>query len=206
MTTEPAVATPRTAQGERQTTPWAALLLEVRRSAFRVEVIDMRLGEVMQREGELLHEAEHTDPAVKQLAAEVQVWLGESRKERAHLARVSKAALDAGISKLLVEAQELEVASMRRVLTAGLDAVELEPEVRAQIVRGFQAELARVEHERLPGSDSRTLVRQYPSVPVTPPRLLNPAIFLQSSEDEPARGDTVQGELASPPDGEDEKS
>jgi hypothetical protein len=201
--TEPAIATPRTAQGERQTTPWAALLLEVRRSAFRVEVVDMRLAEVMQREGELLHESEHNDPEVKALAAQVQLWLGESRKERMHLARVSKAALDAGISKLLVEAQELEVASMRRVLTAGLDAVELEPEVRAAIVRGFQAELVRVEHERLPGSDSRTLVRQYPSIPPTPPRLLNPAIFLQPSPS--GEGDTLRGELAEPHDGEDEE-
>ena len=68
-------------------------------------------------------------------------------------ASIAKLALDAGISKLLVEAQELEVQSMRRVLTAGLDQVELDPEVRAAIVLGFQVELMRVEHERLPSPE-----------------------------------------------------
>src|SRR5512143_672273 len=119
MTTE-VVATARSAQGERNTTPWAALLLEVRRSAFRVEVVDLRLQEAMQREAELIHEAGHDTPEAKDITAEIHRWLEESRKERMHLARVSKSALDAGISKLLVQAQELEVASTRRVLMAGL--------------------------------------------------------------------------------------
>jgi len=121
--------------GELNVTPWEALLLEVRRSAFRASAVDMKLDRVVaQRDSD----EERTDP-------EVFAWLRESRNERRHLARVSKAAIDAGVAERLVRNLELEVQLVTEVLGAVLDALNLPHEQNMQALEIAHTRLLSIE-------------------------------------------------------------
>lgn len=108
---------------ELNISPWEALLKSVRLSAGRVEWVDAQLRDATRRNdgGES--------------APEVRMWLKESREERSHLAKVSKAAIDAGVAERLVRNVELEGKVVAEVIGRTLDALDLSPELR---VRAFE--------------------------------------------------------------------
>lgn len=103
---------------ELNVTPWEALLKSVRVAAARVAWVDAQLADAVRRNdgGEA--------------APEVKGWLKESRLERTLLARVAKAAVDAGVAERLVRQTELEGEIVAEVLGRVLDKLGLPPEQR----------------------------------------------------------------------------
>jgi len=103
---------------ELHISPWEALLKSVRLSAGRAEWVDAQLREATRRnDGE-------------ESAAEVRIWLKESRDERTHLAKVAKAAIDAGVAERLVRNVELEGQLVAEVIGRVLDKLALDPAMR----------------------------------------------------------------------------
>lgn len=105
---------------ELNVSPWEALLKSVRLSAGRVQWVDVQL-----REATLRNDGDES-------AAEVRMWLKESREERRHMAQVSKAAIDAGVAERLVRNVELEGKVVAEVIGRTLDALDLAPELRVK--------------------------------------------------------------------------
>lgn len=110
---------------ELDVSPWEALLSSVRRAAGRVAYVDAKLAAV---EAELRPGGSNDGGGTGELRA----WLAESRKERLILARVAKAAIDAGVAERLVRQVEMESAIIVRVLARTLDALELDPDSRVR--------------------------------------------------------------------------
>ena len=118
---------------ELNISPWEALLKSVRLSAGRVEWVDVQLREAtMRNDGE-------------ESAAEVRMWLKESREERSHLAKVSKAAIDAGVAERLVRNIEMEGKLVAEVLGRTLDALDLPPELRVKAFETAHTQLLVLE-------------------------------------------------------------
>jgi hypothetical protein len=104
---------------ELNVSPWDALLMSVRRGAGRVAWVDAQLEEATRaNDGDVNHR-------------DVTRWLGESRKERALLARTAKAAVDAGVAERFVRQVELEGRVVAEVIGRVLDKLDLAPEQRA---------------------------------------------------------------------------
>ena len=110
---------------EKTPPPWDVMLDELRRSSTRAAWIDGRLAAAIALE----EAADATDDPVGAILArrDVDAWLAESRKERAHLARVSAAAIRAGIREQLVRHVELEAQTIAWVLGRAIDAADLSP-------------------------------------------------------------------------------
>lgn len=100
---------------ERDISPWEGLLEAVRRAGWKVTHAEQMLA---------LAEAEN-DGALEPTRA-IAYWRAESRDERRHLARVSKAAIDAGVAEQLVRAAQLEAATMVAVFERTLGALGLD--------------------------------------------------------------------------------
>jgi hypothetical protein len=103
---------------ELNISPWDALLHSVRVAAGRAAWVDVQLREAVRR-----NDGEEGN-------AEVRGWLKESRHERMMLARVAKAALDAGVAERLVRNVELEGEIVAEVIGRVLDKLGLAPEQR----------------------------------------------------------------------------
>lgn len=135
--------------GESPVTPWDALLAEVRRSAYRTSWLDQRINEEASRERELAHEAEEEHRFA--IASELRKWLVESRRERMHLARISKAAVDAGLTERYVRGIEVEARLIARVLERAVGVLELTMEQKRAVALELRAALEEVTvelHER----------------------------------------------------------
>lgn len=103
---------------ELNVTPWEALLKSVRVAAARAAWVDQQLADAVRKnDGE---------PA----NTEVKGWLKESRAERTLLARMAKAAVDAGVAERLVRNTELEGEIVAEVIGRVLDKLGLAPELR----------------------------------------------------------------------------
>jgi hypothetical protein len=103
---------------ELNVTPWEALLKSVRIAAGRAAWVDQQLADAVRR-----NDGEPGTPEVKG-------WLKESRLERTLLARMAKAAVDAGVAERLVRQTELEGEIVAEVLGRVLDKLGLPPEQR----------------------------------------------------------------------------
>lgn len=103
---------------ELNVTPWEALIKSVKLAAGRVAWVDIQLKEAVQR-----NDGNASSP-------EVRVWLKESRDERMMMARVAKAALDAGVAERVVRQVELEGEIVAEVLGRVLDKLGLPAEQR----------------------------------------------------------------------------
>jgi hypothetical protein len=103
---------------ELNVTPWEALLKSVRVAAGRAAWVDQQLADATRR-----NDGEAANP-------EVRGWLKESRAERTLLARMAKAAVDAGVAERLVRQTELEGEIVAEVLGRVLDKLGLPPEQR----------------------------------------------------------------------------
>jgi len=103
---------------ELNISPWDALLHSVRVAAGRAAWVDIQLKEAVQR-----NDGNSASP-------EVRGWLKESRSERMMMARVAKAALDAGVAERLVRNVELEGEIVAEVIGRVLDKLQLPTEQR----------------------------------------------------------------------------
>lgn len=103
---------------ELNISPWDALLKSVRVAAGRAAWVDVQLKEAVQRS-----DGDSSSPEVKG-------WLKESRDERMMMARVAKAALDAGVAERVVRQTELEGEIVAEVLGRVLDKLGLPAEQR----------------------------------------------------------------------------
>lgn len=114
---------------EEDITPWEALLRAVRQSASRTRWVDQQLAQAVAR-----HDGESAHP-------EVRGWLAESRKERNQMARMAKAAIDAGIAERVVRQVEVEGRAVAAAVAAAIDRLELSAEQRMLAIEAA--------HERL---------------------------------------------------------
>ena len=140
--------------------PWDALLREVRRSSYRAEWIDQHVDD----DGEKLFKLEQQgapEPSdggdggavgayymsVSMLQGNVKGWLSESRKERSHLAKISKAAIDAGLAERYVQGVESEARLIAKVLSKAMEAAELTPDQHEKASKAFREALREVSTE-----------------------------------------------------------
>jgi hypothetical protein len=103
---------------ELNVTPWEALLKSVRVAAARAAWVDQQLADSVRR-----HDGEMA-------AAEIRGWLKESRLERTLLARMAKAAVDAGVAERIVRQTELEGEIVAEVIGRVIDKLALTAEQR----------------------------------------------------------------------------
>jgi hypothetical protein len=137
------------ASGEIGITPWEALLAEVRRAAYRTTWLDQRVDDEVSRENQLAHESEE-DQRLGQ-AAEVRKWLAESRKERMHMTRVAKMAVDAGLAERYVQSIEVEARLIAKVIERSVGVLDLTYEQKQRVALELRDALADVStelHER----------------------------------------------------------
>lgn len=103
---------------ELDVSPWDALLLSVRKAAGRVAWIEYQLTDSVRRnDGDMA-------------CAEVKGWLKESRDERTLMAKMAKAAIDAGVAERMVRNVEMEGQIVAEVIGRVIDRLNLAPDVR----------------------------------------------------------------------------
>lgn len=112
--------------GEKDITPAEALLSEVRRAAWRVQAVDLRITELQERGAP---------------NAQVFRWMRESRDERRLLQRAAKMACDVGIANRIVRQLELEGELMARVFVNTIDRLGLHAEHREHALALLREEL-----------------------------------------------------------------
>ena len=126
---------------EEHITPWDALLKSVRLAAGRVSWVDEQLTQAVRA-----NDGDMNQPNVAK-------WLKESRLERTLLAKMGKAAIDAGVAERMVRQVELEGQLVAEALVHALDVLELTAEQRTIALEAAHARL-------LSASGSQTLVVQ----------------------------------------------
>ena len=127
---------------ELNVTPWEALLKSVKVAAARAAWVDFQLAEAVRR-----NDGEPANPEVKG-------WLKESRMERTLLARMAKAAVDAGVAERLVRNTELEGQIVAEVIGKVLDKLGLAPELRVMAFDEAHRQLLALE---APSGDASTV-------------------------------------------------
>lgn len=143
---------------ELDVTPWEALLTEVRRSAARCAWLDAHVADVAERfeqVRELTVATDMHDDAIPRYGLPPTVYdlLVESRKERRHLAIVSKAAIDAGVAERLLRNVEAETNLVFAALGAALGQLALSDDDRRRALGAARAKLvARAELPAVPGT------------------------------------------------------
>ncbi len=144
---------------ELNVSPWEALLLEVRRSAARCAWLDAHVADVAERfeqVRELANATDMPDDSIPRygLPGTVYDLLVESRKERHHLAVVSKAAIDAGVAERLLRNITAETNLVFAALVAGLGQLDLAPADRERALAAARAKL--VSRAELPAAGGTT--------------------------------------------------
>lgn len=117
---------------EMDVTPLEALLYSVRTAAAHAAWTDLQLRAAIK--------AQDADPGEEPDSA-VNKWLTESRRERTLFAKISKAAVDAGVAAALVQRIELEGNAVADAVTAALDILGLTPEDRFRALGAAQDRL-----------------------------------------------------------------
>ena len=95
--------------------PWEALLGEVRRTAGGVAWLDLKISEAVV-DDDLIGDGA------------LAPWVRMRERERTHLARVSKMAMDAAIDQQLVAQAQVDGAAIARVLLSTLEQLGLDDE------------------------------------------------------------------------------
>lgn len=132
--------------GKLDTSPWDALLTEVKRTAYRVAYIDHRATDEHNRESQLRHEYD-TEADRREHNAEVRRWLDQSRRERAHLLKVSKAAIDAGLSERYLHSIQVEAEMIARVVNRSINVLDITYEQRELVAMEMREALMDVSAE-----------------------------------------------------------
>jgi hypothetical protein len=132
----------------RDIDPAAALLEEVHRTAGHVSWLAAKIAELKESDltwgvtQEIDKSATAFPGTDTKATARASVWLELYHRERAHLVRVSKAALDAGISERLVRLAEQQGAMLAEVIRRSADALLAE---LAGVLEGEAARRVRAE-------------------------------------------------------------
>jgi len=100
--------------------PDTALLMEVHRTAGHVEWLRMHIREIGERKGDRVL-TQYTDA----FGIGPSVWVDMYQKERAHLVRVAKAAIDAGVAVRQVEVAENQARLMAMVMIGFIEDADL---------------------------------------------------------------------------------
>lgn len=137
-------------EGQVAIAPFDAMLLEVRRSAYRVGWVDREIEFLLARRRVA---DEEPDPDTRRdlvagLANELKWWLQESRAERRHMSRVCGDAVRVGLTQHALSALQTERETIGRVLTAAFQALELDEDQRMVAVAAMYAEVEAVMVER----------------------------------------------------------
>jgi hypothetical protein len=142
-------AAPKPFAGELNVSPWEAILGEVRRSAYRAAWIDERVDidvrrerQLMETNGEGFEDLVKFEYAVRLRSSELREWIEQSRKERAHLTKVSADAVRAGLSERYIDSLRAEARMIAEALTKALDAAALTPQQRAAASEALREALA----------------------------------------------------------------
>lgn len=135
----------KNATGELSVSPWDALLLEVRRAAYRAAWLDQQVDAEASRSSQLEHETEDADRWAGN--AEVRRWTDESRKERVHLARVSKMAIDAGLAERYVQSIEADARMITQVVGRAIGVLQLTPDQQLDVSQALREALREVSTE-----------------------------------------------------------
>lgn len=142
-------AAPKPFAGELNISPWDAILSEVRRSAYRAAWIDERVDIDVRRERQLMQsngvdfeDQVKFEYAVRLRSSELREWIEQSRKERAHLTKVSADAVRAGLSERYIDSLRAEARMIAEALTKALDAASLTPQQRAAASEALREALA----------------------------------------------------------------
>lgn len=145
----------------RDIDPAAALLEEVHRTAGHVAWLSDRIAELDEDAlawgpTEVAEKTATEFPGTDtKETARPSVWLDLYHRERAHLVRVSKAALDAGISERLVRLAEQQGAMLAEVIRRSADALltevtdVLHDDVAAQVRAQWPGWLARIVPDQI---------------------------------------------------------
>lgn len=135
--------------GELNVNPWDAMLGEVRRSAYRAAWLDERVNldakrerQLMETNGEGFDDLVKFEYAVRIRSSELREWIEQSRKERAHLTKVSADAVRAGLSERYIDSLRAEARMIAEALTKALDAASLTPQQRAAASEALREALA----------------------------------------------------------------
>ena len=135
--------------GELNVNPWDAMLGEVRRSAYRAAWLDERVNldakrerQLMETNGEGFDDLVKFEYAVRLRSSELREWIEQSRKERAHLTKVSADAVRAGLSERYIDSLRAEARMIAEALTKALDAANLSPSQRADASEALREALA----------------------------------------------------------------
>lgn len=135
--------------GELNVNPWDAMLGEVRRSAYRAAWLDERVNldakrerQLMETNGEGFDDLVKFEYAVRVRSSELREWIEQSRKERAHLTKVSADAVRAGLSERYIDSLRAEARMIAEALTKALDAASLTPRQRADASEALREALA----------------------------------------------------------------
>lgn len=113
----------------RDIDPAAALLEEVHRTAGHVAWLAAKIRELSESEltWGITQETEKTATLIPgtdtKTAARPNVWLDLYHRERAHLVKVSKAAIDAGVSERLVRLAEKQGMALAEIIRRSADAL-----------------------------------------------------------------------------------
>lgn len=135
----------RQASGELDVSPWEALLHEVRRAAYRAAWLDQQLDAEANRHAQLEHETDAADRWAS--AAEVRRWTEESRRERTHLARVTKTAIDAGLAERYVQSIEADARLITRIVGSAIGVLDLTPEQQLEVSAALREALREASTE-----------------------------------------------------------
>jgi hypothetical protein len=140
----------------RDVDPAAALLEEVHRTAGHVAWLATKVAELQEddltwgRIEEAEKNATEFPGTDTKIGARPNVWLDLYQRERAHLVRVSKTALDAGISERLVRLAEQQGALLAEVIRRSADSLlaeladMLDNDSAARVRRAWPGWLARI--------------------------------------------------------------
>lgn len=115
--------------------PLEALLQQVRVAGAHASWADMQLRAAIKtaQDDGYVPGDEPTDAVAK--------WMVESRKERTLFAKISKAAVDAGVAAALVARVDLESTAAAEAVLAAVDALALGPEDRMRALSAAQDRL-----------------------------------------------------------------
>ena len=125
---------------ELNVTPWEALTKSVRLAAGRTAWVDEQLRVAVKEGPPGANDGE--EPAVD---PRIRYWLTESRRERTLLARLAKAAIDAGVAERQVRNAELEGQVVAQVIGQVIDRLQPAPEQRVQAFDYAHHALAELE-------------------------------------------------------------
>ena len=137
--------------------PWEALLMSVRIAAGKVAYIESVLGTArsdLELEGRAVDAGDGNGlihPDTGQPLTEyrdLSWWVAKGEYWHMQLARCAKMAVDAGVAAWVAQRMEADASALARVLTASIEALDLDDEQEALMRGAMRAELMKLDAEQ----------------------------------------------------------